>query len=556
MPVHLLDNYPIQNIESLITKKDGSPLHGEIWLYKQFQLFNENNLIDKNDNWFLKHDYNLSNHPSSEGKVEGQIDYILINKHGILIIEVKGGAVEVFDGVFRSRSRDNSYDIQDPFKQVKEYVHSLKELMDIPPFIYRAVVFPHEAGFKLIGPELSGYKHMFFSKSNFGSEDDFVINKRFFSFLGRLSFEAKKKVITKYNPGLTKEQLNKTIWKRWPELNKQDINRIKSELFPNQRSYGYNPDSIRDNIISNENYEILKGLRKNRQIIVQGAPGSGKTVLAKKFLAENLLKQQKGIFFCANKLIKSKIEHLIINEHKLDSNRIDFKVYPQGGLSIDSLPNNLDFIVFDEAQEYITNGLYDLIESLNKELKPKVLILYDLNQTIKIGSEDLVWYIDLFIESSFVHYSFNTVFRSAQNNEIQTISRLLRNNKEKRVLKEFSHLIQKSENTEISILEKVSEITQSSEFTKNETIVLVNSSLIKDFIIIINKFFRNDFEELTDNNINFPSSKIRFTTPIKYRGLESKSVYLITPYIDSVNNIENYIGTTRAITSLKYILWK
>jgi hypothetical protein len=89
MPIKLLNNYPPNNLEKHITKKDGSPLYGELWLYKQFLQFNKNNLLE-NENWYLKHDYNLSTHPASKGKVEGQIDFILLSKYGILIIEIKG----------------------------------------------------------------------------------------------------------------------------------------------------------------------------------------------------------------------------------------------------------------------------------------------------------------------------------------------------------------------------------------------------------------------------------------------------------------------------------
>ncbi len=65
MPVKLLNNYPENNLKKNITNKDGSPLFGEIWLYKQFLKFNEYKLLE-NENWFLKHDYNLSTHPASK----------------------------------------------------------------------------------------------------------------------------------------------------------------------------------------------------------------------------------------------------------------------------------------------------------------------------------------------------------------------------------------------------------------------------------------------------------------------------------------------------------
>lgn len=56
MSVTLLNNYAPNNLENDITKKDGSPLYGELWLYKQFLNFNENNLLE-NENCFLKHDF-------------------------------------------------------------------------------------------------------------------------------------------------------------------------------------------------------------------------------------------------------------------------------------------------------------------------------------------------------------------------------------------------------------------------------------------------------------------------------------------------------------------
>ena len=74
-----------------------------------------------------------------------------------------------------------------------------------------------------------------------------------------------------------------------PELSSKDLKRLKSELFPTQTTYGYNPDRINAELILKENYEVLKGLSRNKNVIVQGAPGTGKTSLAIKFLAENLL---------------------------------------------------------------------------------------------------------------------------------------------------------------------------------------------------------------------------------------------------------------------------
>ena len=58
MPIEFLNNYPKNNLESSILKPDGKPLEGEIWVYRQFLQFNENNLLPQEETWYLKHNFN------------------------------------------------------------------------------------------------------------------------------------------------------------------------------------------------------------------------------------------------------------------------------------------------------------------------------------------------------------------------------------------------------------------------------------------------------------------------------------------------------------------
>lgn len=88
MPIHFIDNYPKNNLESIIIKQDGSPLHGEIWVYRQFIQFNDNNLLP-DDTWYLKHNFNLFQHPASKRKIKGQIDFLLLLKSGIASVSTQ-----------------------------------------------------------------------------------------------------------------------------------------------------------------------------------------------------------------------------------------------------------------------------------------------------------------------------------------------------------------------------------------------------------------------------------------------------------------------------------
>ncbi len=104
-------------------------------------------------------------------------------------------------------------------------------------------------------------------------------------------------------------------------------------------------------------------------------------------------------------------------------------------------------------------------------------------------------------------------------------------------------------------LKVIKEIISEKKFVKTEQIILINSELIEDFKEIVKDYFGDSIEELVESNINIPSSKIRFTTPIKYRGLENKSVYLITDNLTENSKVQNYVAVTRAMEQVKIILW-
>lgn len=530
MPIVFIDNYPRNSLESKICLSNGKPLYGEIWMYQELQKFEENGFV-ANETWYVKHNYNLSYHPGSDGKVEGQIDFLILTRYGVLVVEVKGGGIEVDESdVYYSCDRKSGerYEAQNPFNQAKEYVHTLKMLIDTTPFIYRCVIFPHEREFELAGPQLSGYKHLFFSKKQLDEKQtDFAKNELFYNFLSDLAKESRKVVLEQLNPLWPKAKINEKIWERFPELDSKAVKRLKSELFPIQNTYGFDPDRLKNEIILDENYEILKGLRKNGRVMIQGAPGTGKTVLATKFLAENILKQQRGIFFCANKLLKAKMEYLMLEEHKLDPNLIEFKIYyPE--LRVDSINEATDFLIIDEAQEFFDKGLFDFVDALQKKLKsPKILMLYDPAQTVARDFKEIDWYIDYFVGNGYVHYLFDTVWRGSQNPLIIDVAKWLSMSEYKKILGNAS--LVKTVSDDVGKLKALKGFLDSMKGLYSNYIVLVDSNLFPVFSEFIEKYYKPQMEELTEANINIPAQKLRFTTPIKYRGLEAENVLMITP---------------------------
>ena len=106
----------------------------------------------------------------------------------------------------------------------------------------------------------------------------------------------------------------------------------------------------------------------------------------------------------------------------------------------------------------------------------------------------------------------------------------------------------------------VEKLTLLGEATKREnvrkSIILVDSTLIEVFKQLVKDYFRDSIEELTERNNNVSSNRLRFTTPLKFRGLECESVIMIIPTLDQNIKIQSYVAATRAIYNLKAVIWK
>ena len=213
------------------------------------------------------------------------------------------------------------------------------------------------------------------------------------------------------------------------------------------------------------------------------------------------------------------------------------------------MSDEIDFIIFDEAQEYFNKGLFELIEKFEQKMEyPKFLVLYDPKQTIIYNFSDISFYTDFYVENGFTHYLFDETYRCAQNKNIITISDNILYSKKT-----------KEHNTVASLenkLKVIKEIIDERIFLNSEKIILIHSTLIVSFKEIAEDYYKDHLEEILDNNINIPSSRIRYTTPIKYRGLENKSVYLITDELNEKSKVQNYVAVTRAMEAIKIILWK
>jgi hypothetical protein len=149
---------------------------------------------------------------------------------------------------------------------------------------------------------------------------------------------------------------------------------------------------------------------------------------------------------------------------------------------------------------------------------------------------------------------FDTVWRCCQQPVISEIADAIKSNKHSKALNLNKDRTFRAGST-TEKLEAVSKIVDLAKANHSKAIFLVESDLLGEFSQLTKDYFKKDIEVLTELNINISSQKLQYSTPIKYRGLECEQVILVTSGITEASRIQNYVGATRAIYHLYFILW-
>lgn len=572
MSVKFYPYNPISALERTIIKENGSPLQGEINIYKK--LFFD--LEKSKDEWFIWHDLKLPVHSDNFNyykKTSAQIDFLILCNEGVLVLEVKGGAISVKDNNFFYGRRFETIMKQNPFKQVEGYKFTLKDkiLNNIKGcFFCDAVALPHvnyEFNTKLINPNLLWTEYL-------AKEYDNSIEK-FIRSVFRHTKERHKKHFRSYS-----------------NLTSKEINAIKNILSPivNDKSQYESNDTLK--WLGIQNIEILEGLYKNPRIMIEGPPGSGKTTIAKAFIDKQIGK--KGIYICWNNFLMLYTKNLLNHRHNTQNievttffrflqkhnshkkyseiislNEQEFYLLLKETLDKLNKSNYYDFIVIDEGQDIFDRGLDLFINKLcgyNEKglLDGNSLILYDIDQSYSLSGRCVSELADLITEY-YTHFKLNEVKRSAQNPDIRSLSSIILENPSELLNENFNEIycnitIKKHQTLKKAKKHLVQNVLNSirikdSSLKGNDCIILVESSLLKGeykgkpdmhYELAI-----RDIEELNESNITDTANKLRYTSILKYKGLESKNVFLFITEPGEFNKYELFVGITRAISNIE-----
>ena len=340
--------------------------------------------------WIVLHSLNLSNR--GEGKPYGEIDFvIIIPGEGIICMEVKGGIIDEQDGEwFRYKKNREKYEVKNPFIQAKDSTLALEERIkkkfensgESKCPVGRMVCFtdipcPSQT------TEFDSWEVI--------DCNDLSGNRLISSFIKKAAKEWRQKLPKSVAPTRSEaKNIREYLRPCSPISVKSWIKQSEDQL-------------VR---LTEEQYLILESSKKLPHLLIEGAAGTGKTVLAVEFALRMSNEGKKVLLICYNRLLgqsleartekypnitagtfhkvlknlieKSSFKNLFITERryqddqelydKMDSDQMYYDKtyidYGQLALDEEELGPQYDLVVVDEAQDLIfRKGVLDVLNA-------------------------------------------------------------------------------------------------------------------------------------------------------------------------------------------------
>ncbi len=562
-----------------INQSSGNVLQGEKDMYERIVHDCEASPLT----WYMWYDKTF-NIPYG-GQNEIQIDFLLICQEGAIIVEVKGGSIDLIRGFYYYNHKGMLKEMsRSPFKQAHDYKWALLNngiLNKDRIFVDYVCAFPHSTLDISRDNSQANLSHKLWNKHNQDSEASFA------------DFCLNVIRIEKHtNRIMTEEELDGVI------------NTLASSI---EDRYKYSLTSIREVLdwLHIDNLSILEGLRKNPRILIEGGPGTGKTTMAKAYIKRH--NGLKGLYLCWTGLLASKV-HLDLDKERLDSCTVktynnyvkeitnpefniedrygekDFEEDLCKGLR-DVKRNDYDYIIVDEAQDVVDKGvkilLNELLDKGHNGLKNgRYLVFYDLEQGYNNLSRNLeeivseltehaacyvldenkrvptnklmVKYANRVLDVEHSQNAFELYIRALEDDNIPglTISTCHSIREVKKAIKQHAS----------DLAEYCGELSSTTLLIHSDLKYKVNNEddSVYDTIADMDSLLVT----LSERTIERKSkTSLAFTTILKYKGLEDNNIILVLPYSKIKSSWENflfeiYIGMTRAIMNLYIIMLK
>ena len=568
------------DLEAIITQNDGSPLYGEIEMFRRIYA----DCSKSEYTWHFWHNLRLP--VSVKNQNEIQIDFLLVSEKGVVVIEVKGGKIGIEQGLFYYEvSRERTYMERSPFDQARDYMYALinnRVISASQLFIDTVCAFPHTRMEHTNANPRTDLGYKLWSKIQ---HDDTSISFADFCI------------------DVLESDKNNNGWHR-PDLQAQDVEiAIQSLLFNfDDRSRNVYSERGMEAILQRlniDNLSTFNSLQKNERLFIEGGPGTGKTTIARAYIEK--YHTLKGLYLCWNKLLEAKIRSELW-QAGLPNCRVEqfasyiFSLQNQvlsEKLSLDEISNGVandkleflfsairkqhdfvpyDYVVIDEAQDVLDKGAIPLLNALTSVTKDGIstgryLVFFDTEQGYNQESRQIDEIADL-LALNGARFVLDTNKRVPTNKEIVSFAKQLLNGISAKEL--FQCIIKENyASTQVFFFDGAKQLIKHINQIKkeiregsknwNEYVILADSGTKKEQTTGNEKLYDRlatieGIKELTTRNICQDTSEIAFTSMLAYKGLECKHVILVINGRTEISTFELYVGMTRAIMDVQLLV--
>lgn len=568
------------DLESIITQNDGTPLYGEIEMFRRIY----QDCSNSDYTWHFWHNLRLP--VSVKKQHEIQIDFLLVCEKGVVVVEVKGGHVGIYQGIYYYEfSRERTFMERTPFDQARDYMQALIDNRIISSsqlFIDTVCAFPHTRMEHTNDNPSADLGYKLWSKIQ---QDNTTIS------FADFCIDVLERDKNKYG-------------RNGFDLEPEEVEVAIHSLLYNFADRSRNVYSERgmDAILQRlkiDNLSTFNSLQKNERIFIEGGPGTGKTTIAKAYIEK--YHTLNGLYLCWNKLLEAKIKNEIW-QAELPNCRVEqfasFIFSLQSGnnaehISLDEITSGsaeekleklfarvrdredftpYDYIIIDEAQDVLDKGAIPLLNALTSVKRDGIssgryLVFYDTEQGYNSDSRRIEEIANV-VALNGARFELDVNKRVPNNKEIVSFAKLLLEGVSPVDL--FDKIKEENyDSTRVIFFDGAKQLIKHINGIKksirehshdwNDYVILADSSTKREQSSGNEKLYDRiatveGIKELSPRNICFNTSELPFTSILTYKGLESKHVILIINRRVDINAFELYIGMTRAIIDLQILV--